>query len=193
MTATAAPFGLSPVRHITGGIVPPPRAIPDGVASAYGSNIPFGAPVILATNGTLTIATTAADIIGVFAGIQYVVNATSLLTIQPNWVASTTYLAGTCTAYVYDDPGIIYQMQSNGSLAAAAVGDQADFVNPGSQNSTTGYSVAALSSSLAGAGVQAQMRIVGLVPRIDNAWGDSFTIVETMIARHQYVANKLAV
>lgn len=193
MTATATPFGLNPARHLNGKFVPSPRAISDGIASGYGTAIPFGAPVILNTNGTLTIATTNADILGVFAGCQYVPNNTSMMTPSPNWVASTTYVAGTMTAYVWDDPGIIYEMQSSGSIAATAVGDQADFVNPGTGNSTTGYSTAALDSSLKGAGVQGQMRIVGLGTRQGNAWGDAYTIVETMIARHQYVSNKTAI
>jgi hypothetical protein len=193
MSSTAAPYGLNPVRHVNGKFLPPPRAITGGIASGYSANIFYGSPVMLNTNGTLTIATTNADIIGVFAGCQFIPSATGLLTPQPNWVASATYIAGSMTAYVWDDPGIIYEIQSNGSLAATALGDQADFVNPGNGNSTLGTSTAAISSTLSGAGVQAQLRIVGVSNKIDNAWGDSFTQVEVMIARHQYVSNKVAV
>lgn len=193
MSSTALPFGMNPIRHINGKFLPPPRVMPDGIASAYGTAIFYGSPVMLNTNGTLVIATTAADIIGVFAGCQYVSSTTGLMTPSKNWVASTTYVAGTMQAFVWDDPGIIYEIQSNGSIAATAVGDQADFVNPGTGNSTLGTSTAAISSTLAGAGVQAQLRIVGLSTKIDNAWGDSYTIVEAMIARHQYISNKVAV
>lgn len=193
MTSTAAPFGLNPIRHINGKFPPPPRAMVDGIASGYGSAIYYGSPVMLNTNGTLTIATTAADIIGVFAGCQYIPSNGGLMQPSPNWVASTAYTAGTMVAYVWDDPGIIYEIQSNGSIAATAVGDQADFVNPGTGGSVNGVSTAAISSTLSGAGVQAQLRIVGLSNKINNAWGDSYTIVEAMIARHQYVSNKVAV
>jgi len=193
MSSTALPFGMNPIRHINGKFLPPPRVMPDGIASAYGSAIYYGSPVMLNTNGTLTIATTAADIIGVFAGCQYVATSTGLMTPSKTWVASSTYVAGTMSAFVWDDPNIIYEIQSNGSIAATAVGDQADFVNPGNGSSTLGTSTAAISSTLAGAGVQAQLRIVGLSNKIDNAWGDSYTIVEAMIARHQYISNKVAV
>ena len=193
MSSTSAPFGLNPIRHINGKFLPAPRVMADGIASGYGSAIYYGSPVMLNTNGTLTIATTAADIIGVFAGCQFVPTAGGMMTPSKNWVASTTYVAGTMQAFVWDDPNIIYEIQSNGSIAATAVGDQADFVNPGNGSSTLGTSTAAISSTLAGAGVQAQLRIVGLSQKIDNAFGDSYTIVEAMIARHQYVSNKVAI
>ena len=193
MSSTSAPFGMNPIRHINGKYLPAPRVMTDGIASSYGSAIYYGSPVMLNTNGTLTIATTAADIIGVFAGCQYVPSAGGLMIPSKNWVASTTYVAGTMQAFVWDDPNIIYEIQSNGSIAATAVGDQADFVNPGNGSSALGTSTAAISSTLSGSGVQAQLRIVGLSQRIDNAWGDSYTIVEAMIARHQYVSNKVAI
>ncbi len=193
MSSTAAPFGMNPIRMRSGRFMAVPRAIQGGIVSGYGAAIYYGSPVILDTNGTLTIATTNADIMGVFAGCQFVPSATGLMTPQKNWVASATYVAGTMVAYVWDDPDIIYEIQSNGSLAATAVGDQADFVNPGTGSATLGTSTAAISSTLSGAGVQAQLRIMGLSNKIDNAWGDSYTIVEAMIARHQYVSNKVAV
>ncbi len=193
MSSTSTPFGLSPIRHVNGKFLPPPRAITAGISSGYGANIFFGSPVKLASTGVLNIASTGEDIIGVFAGCQFVPSATGLMTPQMNWVTGATYVAGTMVAYVWDDPGIIYEIQSSGSLAQTAIGDQADFVNPGTGNSTTGLSNAQISSTLAGAGAQAQLRIVGLATRIDNDWGDAFTNVEVMIARHQYVSNKVAI
>lgn len=193
MSSTSTPFGMSPIRHVNGKFLPPPRAIAGGIASAYNANIFLGSPVKLLTTGLLAVAAANEDIVGVFAGCQFVPSATSLLTPQMNWVANATYVAGTMVAYVWDDPGIIFEIQSSGSLAQAATGDQADFVNPGTGNSTTGLSTAQISTTLAGAGAQAQLRIVGLATRIDNEWGDAFTNVEVQIARHQYISNKVAV
>lgn len=193
MSTTSAPFGLNPIRHINGKFIPAPRAIKDGIASGYASNIFFGSPVKLATTGVLQIASTNEDIIGVFAGYQAVPTASSLLTPQKNWVANSAYLAGTLVAYVWDDPDIIYKIQADEAVAATAVGDQADFVNPGSGNATTGLSTAGIDGTLKGAGVQGQLRILGLAEDINNAWGDAYTTVEVQIARHQYVSNKTAV
>jgi hypothetical protein len=191
MSATNLPFGLNPIRHVNGKFIPNPR--PYVIASGYNTDIYYGSPVILNTNGTIVVGTTAADIVGVFAGVQFIRNNTALFEPSTFWPANTTYVAGTCVAWVWDDPGIIFEIQANGSVAQTAVGDQADFVNPGAGSTTTGRSTATINSTLAGAGVQAQLRIVGPSTRIDNAFGDAFTVVEAMIARHQYVSNKVAI
>lgn len=186
MSSVAAPFGMRPIYHPSGVI----RANAYTIASAYGTAIYKGSPVILNTNGTVTVGTTAADILGVFAGVQYL-DSTGKPVYSPNWVASTT--ATDIVAFVYDDPAIVYEIQSNGSIAQTAVGDQADFVNPGTGSTSTGLSSAAISSTLAGAGVQAQLRIEGFSGYPDNAAGDAFTIVQVQIARSQYISNKVAI
>ena len=60
-------------------------------------------------------------------------------------------------------------------------------------STSTGLSAATLSATLAGAGVQAQWRIVGFAGYVDNTPGDAFTIVQVQLARSQYVANKVAI
>ena len=195
MSATARPFGMNPIRHINGKFCPPPMAMLNGIASAYGSDIFFRSPVTLNTNGTVTATAVNTDFYGVFAGWQGVASATALMAPAMQWAAGTTYSStppGYMYAYVWTDPGIIYEIQANGSLAQTSVGDQADFINPGLGN-TTQSSTAAISTTLAGAGAQAQLRIIGLGSGIDNAWGDAFTIVEVQIARQQFVSNKVAV
>lgn len=186
MSATLAPFGFRPADHPTGNA----RAKPYTIASAYGTAIYKYSPVILNTNGTITIGTTAADLIGVFAGVEYT-DSTGKPTWSNYWPASTT--ATNITAYVWDDPDLIYDVQANGSVAQTAVGDQADVVNPGNGSTSTGLSSAALNSTLAGAGVQAQFRIVGFNRDPNNAIGDTYTVVQVQLARSQFVANKVAI
>lgn len=191
MSATLNGFGLRPKFSKTGYVRP--TAYYGGIASGYSSAIYKYSPVIMATAGTLTIGTQAADILGVFAGVEYV-DSTGRQIIQPYWPAAGTY-ASDMVAYVWDDPNIIYDIQADGSLAQTSIGDQADFTTAtvGSGNTVPGYSVATLNHTLAGAGVQAQLRILSLYPSIENAWGDAFTVVEVNIARNQYVANKVAI
>lgn len=192
MSATLMPFGLKPIRHINGKFVPPPRQIPGGIASAYGTNIYFQDPVVMATTGVLQIGGATGDFYGVFAGCYYTASATALMTPSMSWPASQAYLAdGSMYAAVWDDPGIIYEIACNGSLAQSSVGDQANLTNI--TTGVNGLSVAEISSSLAGNGAQAQLRIVGLSQRPGNAWGDTYTVVEVMIAQQQYVSNKVAI
>lgn len=192
MSSVNQPFGMKPIRHINGKFVSVPRAIPAGIASGQTGDIFVGSPVTMNTNGTIQISTTAQDFYGVFAGCQFVpaTGLTGLLTPSMQWPSAQTYVAGTMVAYVWEDPGIIYEIQANGSLAQTSVGDQADFISIGT--GTLGQSTATISTTLAGAGVQAQLSIHGLSDRQDSNWGDNFTVVEVMIARQQFTANKLA-
>lgn len=185
---TAAPFGLQPRYHPSGRVVA--QAFQGGIESGYATSIYQGNPVIMATTGYLTIGTTNADVLGIFEGVEYT-NTSGIRQYSKYWPAST--VATDIIAYVYTDALVVYEVQANGSLAQTSIGDQADFVNPGSGSTTTGIGSTAISTTLAGAGSQAQLRIISLSPTPGNAWGDSYTNVYVQIARQQYVANKVAI
>lgn len=193
MSQTSQPYGLMPIENPSGGRVPS-TAIPGGIASGYASNIGYFSPVIMSTSGTLTIATTAADIWGIFLGVEFYTQNNILETKSKNWLANSTYNAGTCIAYVCQDPNTQFKIQSNGIIAQTAIGDEADFVSAtvGSVN-TLGFSTAQISSTLAGAGVQGQLRILNKAYDIGTDWGDPFTDVVVEIARWQTRSNKVAI
>ena len=183
---TASPNGLTPLMHPSGQVRP--SVYPGGIESGYGTALYFGAPVTLATTGFLVASTTNQDWLGCFCGVSFV-DATQRAQVSSWWVAGT--VATQIEAFVIDDPLVQYAIQATGSLTAASVGDQADFVNPGAGN-TLGFSTAAF-GALVGAGVQGQMRVLRLYTDPDNNWGDAFTTVVVQNARQQYVANKVAV
>jgi len=189
MSATSAPFGFRPAYFPTG----LDRAKKYTIAGGYGTAIYKNMPVILNTNGTVVAGTAAADLLGVFAGVEFI-DATGKPTVQNFWPAAQAVLANTVpTAWVYDDPEIVYEVQSDGSIPQTAIGDQADVTNVGTGSAQTGLSQATLSATLAGAGVQAQFRIVGFSQALDNAPGDAFTVVQVQLARSQFRSNKVAV
>lgn len=191
MSATSSPFGFRPAYNPTG----LERAKKYTIASAYGTQINKYQPVILNTNGTVVVGAAAADLLGVFAGCEYIDN-TGKPTVSTFWPASQ--VATNIVAWVWDDPDEVYEVQADGSVAQTAVGDQADVSNVGNTTGSAAIggnvlSAATLSASLAGAGVQAQFRIVGFGQQVDNAPGDAFTIVQVKIARHQFISNKVAI
>jgi hypothetical protein len=189
MSAVSAPFGFRPAYSPIGF----DRAKKYTIASAYGTAILKGQPVILNTNGTITAGTAAADILGIFAGCEFI-DASGKPNVSPNWPAAQATLAGTVpTAWVYDDPENVYEVQADGSIAQTAIGDQADVSNAAAGSTVTGQSQATLSATLGGVGVQAQFRIVGFALNQDNAPGDAFTVVQVKIARHQFISNKVAI
>lgn len=185
MSANAAPFGFVATRHPSGEV----RAKRYPIASGYANAMYKGMPVILNTNGTVTAGTANADLLGVLAGVEYISATSGRPVVDTYWPAGQT--ATQAYAWVYDDPNTEFLVQSDGSIATTALGDQADVSNVG--NNANGQSTCTLSATLAGAGVQAQFRITEFDLSIDNAAGDAFTKVLVKIARHQYVASKTAI
>lgn len=188
MSATLAPFGLRPAYHPTG--LDRAEALAGGIASGYSSALLKGQPVSYGTggtaNGTIVAAGTSGAWVGVFDGVQWT-DSTGRTHVSNNWPANTTYQAGTCIAYFWRDPQIVYEIQADGSMAQTSIGNEYNFTNVTAGSTTTGLSQATLgSATAAGNGVQGQMRVVDLAPYPDNAWGDAYTTVRVQIANSQF-------
>ena len=185
---TLAPFGLRPSYHPTG----IDRGTSYPIVSGYATAIFKGDPVILSVTGNITAGTAAADLIGVFNGVEYV-DATGKPTYSNFWPAGqVVFTSSVPTVWVWDTSDMVYDVQANGSVAAGAIGNQADIVM-GTGSVQTGLSTTALSSTLLGVGSQGQFRVVDYNRDPSNAAGDPYTVVQVKIARHQYVANKVAI
>jgi hypothetical protein len=135
MSATSAPFGFRPAYQPIG----LDRAKKYTIASAYGTAIYKNKPVILNTNGTIVDGTAAADLLGVFAGVEYT-DAQGKPNYSNYWPAGQ--VATNITAWVYDDPTNVYEVQADGSIPATAIGDQADMSNATAGSAQTGLSAA---------------------------------------------------
>ena len=129
MTAVAAPFGFICAKHPSG----QSRANEYTIASAYATSVFLGDPVKLVTAGTIQLGTsdgsrtgTVDDVslLGIFAGCVFT-DSSGKPTWSPFWPGGQ--VATDIKAYVYDDPDNVYVVQSSGSIAATAIGDQADF------------------------------------------------------------------
>lgn len=185
MSSINAPFGLRPSFHPSG--LDRAVAMPNGIASGYNTGILKGQPVALNTSGNVIIATAGSAYQGAFAGCEYT-DTTGRRIVSNQWVANTAYQTGSNVTYFYNDPNIVYDIQCDGSLAQTSVGDQANFTNATAGSTTTGLSQCTISSSLVGSGSVGDMRIIGLTPAVDNAWGDAYTVVQVQVSRSQYVA-----
>ena len=185
MSSTNAPFGMRPSFHPTG--LDRAVALPNGIASGYSTGLLKGQPVALNTSGNIIAATAGSAYQGAFAGHEFT-DTTGRRLVSNQWVASTAYQTGSEVTYYYSDPNIVYDIQADGSLAQTAIGDQANFSNISAGSTTTGLSQCTISSSLAGSGAVGDMRIIGLTPAVDNAFGDAFTVVQVQVSRSQYVA-----
>jgi hypothetical protein len=185
MSSTDAPFGMRPAFHPSG--LDRAVALADGILDGYSSDILKGQPVKIDTSGQIQIAAAGDSFLGAFAGVEWT-DTTGRRRVSNYWPANTAYNTGSCVAYFYSDPNIVYEIQAAGSLAQSSIGAQADLSNTTAGSNVTGLSQATLSTTLQGTGGSAQMRIINLAPYPDNAWGDSFTIVQATISEHQYTA-----
>ena len=195
MASVASPYGLKPVNQLGGtpyaGATRTYLIDPAGTAST----IYNGSPVYVNASGYLAVATTTgADattngfpvgtantgIVGVFVGCSYY-NAQGQLIFSQFYPTGVT---GVIQASVVDDPNVVFQVQSAGSVTQAAVGANLFFstgaVSTGS--TTTGNSTASVVAGASAVTTTAAFRVVGF-PNVQgfSVVGDAFTDVYVKI------------
>jgi hypothetical protein len=195
MSATYAPFGLKPIYHPSGLV----RSL--NYTGAYDSAAVFysGTPVAFdeaTTAGTSTLVvasntpTANMRLSGVFGGVEYT-DASGRRTVS-KWFGPALGTATDVVMWIFQDPEIVYEIQANGSIANTQVGQEFNFTAVTSGqiigNGGLGTSTAALSTTAVATGTQGQLQIVGLGREIDNAWGDTATIVNVKLANDAFVA-----
>lgn len=204
MSATLNAFGLRPIYHPSGRVRA--RAFQNGIVSAYNTNLYQYTPVALVTStyNTWQLAVAGAnDFGGVFYGVEYT-DANGRRQYSKMWPANLAPLAGTnWTVWVVDDPLTIYEIQANGALGEAAgrglAGQQVNLLagtgaaGIGAGSTVTQLSAAGADASSITPSAQGQLRILEKARYVDNDWGDAFPVLQVQIARHQYLANKVAV
>jgi hypothetical protein len=163
-------------------------------ASGYAQNIFQNQPVRIApstgggeTEGTLVASAVGDAFIGTFQGVEFT-DSDGRRRVSNKWTASQA--ATEIVAYATLDPTIVYEVQSNAALTVADIGKQYN-LSAISGNTTTGLSTQSL--DVASAAANAMVRLIGVTPGPDNAFGDTYVIVQVQISEHQFVADKAAI
>jgi hypothetical protein len=186
MSATLAPFGLRPAFHPSG--LDRAQALANGIASGYSSNILKGQPIkYVAAAGQIQPVTSTEAFSGAFAGVEWT-DTTGRRRVSNYWPANTAYQTGSCVAYFYNDPNIVYEVQADGSVAQTAVGLEANLTNLAAGSTATGLSQATMSATIQSTGVQGQVQVLDIAPYPGNDWGDAYTIVRVQVAERQIAA-----
>lgn len=185
MSSTNAPFGFRAAYSPSGTI----REMAGTIASGYNTDIYTGQPVKMGSDGTIQVAAAGEALIGTFAGCQYLPSGAQRPVVSPSWPANTG--ATQIVAFYTMDPYLVYEIQADGSITQAEVGQQADFTNVANSNGL-GYSTCTMDAATHDLG-NYQLRIVGIANGINNAPGDAYTVVQVQIADHQYVATRNAI
>jgi len=199
MSTINAPFGMRPAIHPSG--LDRAQALANGiqavstsgnVSAGYATTIRKGQPVKMDTGGYIVVAAAGDAFLGAFSGVEWT-DSSGRRRVSNFWPANESFQVGSVVAYFYNDPLIVYEIQADGSLAQTSIGDEANLSNVTDGSTVTGLSQCTLSTSLAGSGNNAQMRIVDLAPLVDNAWGDLFTVVRATISKSQFQAASNAI
>ena len=175
MANVNSPYGLIPLRHMSGNA---PRANKYTITSGLAENIFTGDLCILTADGVITPHTaTEVNNIGVFGGVSYTASDGSYVYSQ-YWPSGT--VATDIIAYVYDDPYIVYRIQSAGTPAQTNIGNCADVV-AGTGSTTTGQSGFSLNGTMSNG--TATCKIIGLWDDPSNSFAE-FAQLEVLINEH---------
>lgn len=124
MANVDAPFGFRPVQKVGGGVSNQGQT-EYAIANNYGTAIFQGDPVSFANTGTLVIANAAGStIVGIFNGCFYTDPTTQKPTFSNYYPGSIA--ADDIVANVIDDPNQLFEVQCDGTVTAANVGENAE-------------------------------------------------------------------
>ena len=182
MASTSTPYGLRLVKRL--GETDQRHGFNQyPIASGYAADLKVGDIVLLHTTGKLQkdTGTTACTPIGVFMGCSYT-DANFGFVNKAQWASGT--VASDAMGYVIDDPDAVFQVQSNGSIAANGLGANAAVVQ-GSGSLTLGRSGVQINSSGLANTATLPLRIVGFVniPGFSTP-GDAYTDVLVRFNTH---------
>ena len=160
------------------------------IAVGYTTAIFKGDLVEMASDGTITVCAAAnADNLGVFAGCEYD-DATGSHKFSAYWPGTAS-----CTnikAHVYDDPQIIYAIQSDSTgWVAADVGSLCDISTYAAGSTKTGVSAVTANSTTTNT-TNLSLRLLRLVDNGVNAAG-AYSVGEVVIIEHVMRPNVAAV
>lgn len=176
MANTDIPMGLVPVSRLDG--LPISSPIELFVPSSNTTAIGVGDPVVvLGTSNTSIVQgrlpgfmpSVVRSTAGSAGAVSYVVTAVVLQN-----EASPMYLPANTQGILKAVPAdgqTVFEVQSNGTAAAASVGSNADFVFTSTPNTITGQSQCELNESSVNTGATLQLKILNFFPSVDNAPG----------------------
>jgi hypothetical protein len=195
MSATYAPFGLKPVYHPSGiirslnytGVYDAAAVFYSGTPVSFDEATTAGTSTLVVASNTPTAGMRLA---GVFGGVEYT-DASGRRTVS-KWFGPALGTASDVVMWIFMDPEIVYEIQANGAIANTKVGQEFNFTAVTSGqiigNGGLGTSTAGLNPADVAVGTQAQVQVTGLGREINNAWGDTATVVQVKLANDAFVA-----
>ena len=174
MATIAAPYGARPVNTTSASGSYSGKVQHIKIASAYGTAIFYGDFVKLVTAGTVELDTGTAALtpIGIFMGCKYTDSTTNQMTFSQYWPASMA--ASDAAAYVLIDPNVLFQMQSDQTVAQTGLGANFSVVQTAGSTSI-GNSKNAVDGSTVATTNTFPVKLVDFVDGPTSTVGDTYT------------------
>lgn len=157
------------------------------IASGYATSIFTGDPVVQLADGTIgrAVAGDTNPIMGVFDGVQYT-DANGNKIYAKYWPASTATLGAlNAQASVVMADGVLFDIQSLGTIAATDIGQNANISFATAGNTYSGQSGAALNATL-NTTATFQVKIIAFTPVPGNEAGVQYNNVLVKINNNQF-------
>ena len=176
MATTAAPYGARPINTTSASGSYTGKVQHIKIASAYDTAIFYGDFVKLVTAGTVEkdTGTAALTPIGIFMGCKYTDSTSKQMTFNQQWPADMA--ASDAVAYVVTDPEVLFRMQSDETVAQAALGANASVVQTAGSTSI-GNSKNAFDGSTVATTNTLPVKVVDFVDGPTSSVGDTYTDV----------------
>ena len=176
MATTAAPYGARPINTTSASGSYTGKVQHIKIASAYDTAIFYGDFVKLVTAGTVEkdTGTAALTPIGIFMGCKYTDSTSKQMTFNQQWPADMA--ASDAVAYVVTDPEVLFRMQSDETVAQAALGANASVVQTAGSTSI-GNSKNAFDGSNVATTNTFPVKVVDFVDGPTSSVGDTYTDV----------------
>jgi hypothetical protein len=184
MANTDNPNGFTPAYHMTGGTI---RMAEMRIADDYATSIYSGDIVKVVAAGVIERSAASDASVGVFAGCSYTKDNGEVVFSQ-YWPASTSVNGSYATAYVYNDPQIVYRAQFTAASGIAEIGSRADVLATAG-STTNGRSSEEIDSSDL---TDALLKVIDFVDSPDNDPASNNAEAYVMIAEHQFAPSALS-
>lgn len=201
---TNAPFGFQARSHLLGMPITTQQDLyfingnVAGGSVSYATSIFTGDLVKLAADGSIQLAGVGDASIGVFMGCTYF-DTTNTLVFKPYWPASTqTFLFSNPSAYVIDDPYVVYSAQVAGVALVTGNTNTINYngttsdlnwnynIAIGTGSTASGQSGAYVNLATQAATASLQMKLIRLEPRVGNTYGLAYNNGLFLINNHIY-------
>ena len=156
-----APFGLRPVGEL-GSNIQNAGTTKYRIANATSAIIYKGDLVTLASGVIAVAGGTTNTLLGVFNGCFYNDPTTQKPTWKNYYPGSITPTVGDISAFVYDDPNKLFEVQASGTLTYATVVNNNIDILYGAGSTVNGQSKTELAASVTGSGATDMLVIIGI-------------------------------